>query len=114
MSEPNVIGIQRSNILSARMLDAEISRRAHAAVGVPRMLENAKATAQCDADARGLLGMGSAAPDLRNIALSIVIQSSDSEDAIRKVYQVWQERCPVYLALTKALPVACSLEIKPT
>jgi uncharacterized OsmC-like protein len=71
-----------------------------------------EATAQCDTDARGLLGMGGVAPDLRNIALSIVVQSSENEDAIRKVYEVWQERCPVYLAPTKALPVASSLEIR--
>src|SRR6476619_4973683 len=44
-------------------------------------VDTVEATAQCDADARGLLGMGGVAPDLRNVALSIVIQSSDSEDA---------------------------------
>ena len=27
-------------------------------------------------------------------------------------YQAWQERCPIYLALTKALPVATSLDVK--
>jgi hypothetical protein len=26
--------------------------------------------------------------------------------------KAWQERCPVYLALTKALPVTTSLDIK--
>jgi len=71
-----------------------------------------EAMAQCDTDARGLLGMDGVAPDLRNIALSIAIQSPENEDAIRKVYQAWQERCPVYLALTNALPVASALEIK--
>ena len=55
-----------------------------------------EATAQCETDARGLLGMNSVAPDVCNVALTIAIQSPENEDAIRKVYQVWQERCPVF------------------
>jgi uncharacterized OsmC-like protein len=49
---------------------------------------------------------------VRNVGLTIAIQSPEDEDAVRRVYQAWQERCPVYLALTKALPVATSLDIK--
>jgi len=47
---------------------------------------------------RGLLGMDSVAPDLRNVGLTIAIQSAEDEDAVRKVYQAWQERCPVYFS----------------
>ena len=75
-------------------------------------VEAIEATAQCETDARGLLGMDSVAPDVRNVGLSIAIQSPEDEDAVRRVYQAWQERCPVYLALTKALPVATTLDIK--
>jgi len=71
-----------------------------------------EATAECVTDARGLLGMNGVAPDLSNVGLTIAIQSPEDEDAVRRVYQAWQERCPVYLALTKALPVATSLDVK--
>jgi len=73
-----------------------------------------EATAQCETDARGLLGMDSIAPDVRNVGLTIIIRSpeDEDEDAVRRVHQAWQERCPVYLALTKALPVAATLDIK--
>jgi hypothetical protein len=71
-----------------------------------------KATAQCETDARGLLGMDGVAPDVGNVGLTIAIQSRKDEDAVRRVYQAWQERWPVYLALTKALPVATSLDVK--
>jgi uncharacterized OsmC-like protein len=71
-----------------------------------------EATAQCETDARGLLGMDSIAPDVRNVSLSIAIRSPEDEHAVRRVYQAWQERCPVYLALTKALSVATTLDIK--
>lgn len=71
-----------------------------------------EATAECETDARGLLGMSGVAPDLSNVGLTIALRSSEPEDAVRRVYQAWQERCPVYLALTKALPVATTLEIK--
>jgi uncharacterized OsmC-like protein len=70
-----------------------------------------EATAECETDARGLLGLDSVAPDLSDIRLAIGIRSSDAEDAVRRVYQTWQERCPVYLALTKALPVSTTLKI---
>ena len=75
-------------------------------------LDAVEATAECATDARGLLGMSGVAPDLSNIGLTIALRSSEPEDAVRRVYQAWQERCPVYLALTKALPVATRLEIK--
>jgi uncharacterized OsmC-like protein len=71
-----------------------------------------EATAQCETDARGLLGMDSVAPDVRNVSLTIAIRSPEDEHAVRRVYQAWQERCPVYLALTKALSVATTLDIK--
>ena len=75
-------------------------------------VDTIEATAQCETDARGLLGMDSVAPDVSNVSLSIAIQSPENEDAVRRVYQAWQERCPVYLALIKALAVATSLDVK--
>jgi uncharacterized OsmC-like protein len=59
-----------------------------------------EATAQCEADARGLLGMAGAQPDLQGIRLDIRVQSPDGEGEVQKIYEAWQERCPIYLALT--------------
>jgi uncharacterized OsmC-like protein len=73
-------------------------------------VEAVEATAQCEADARGLLGMASAEPDLKNIRLDVRVQSPDSEAAVRKLYEAWQERCPIYLALTKAMDVSLNME----
>jgi uncharacterized OsmC-like protein len=69
-----------------------------------------EATAQCEADARGLLSMTGAEPDLQNIQLDIRVQSPDSESEVQKVYEAWQERCPIYLALTKAMNVSLNTE----
>ena len=73
-------------------------------------VDTIEATAQCETDARGLLN--SVAPDVHKVGLTIAIHSRKDEDAVRRVYPAWQERCPVYLALTKALPVATSLDVK--
>ena len=73
-------------------------------------VEAVEATAQCEADARGLLGMAGAEPDLRNIRLDIRVQSPDSEGDVRRLYEAWRERCPIYLALTKAMDVSLSME----
>ena len=69
-----------------------------------------EATAQCKADARGLLGMVGAEPDLHNIRLDIRVQSPDSESDVQRLYEAWQERCPIYLALTKAMDVSLNME----
>jgi uncharacterized OsmC-like protein len=73
-------------------------------------VEAVEATAQCEADARGLLGMADAEPDLQSIQLDIRIQSPHSESEVQKVYEAWQERCPIYLALTKAMNVSLNTE----
>lgn len=64
-------------------------------------IESVEATVQCEADARGLLGMNQVAPDLRNLAVDVKVVSPDGEAAVAEIAQVWRERCPIYLALVK-------------
>jgi uncharacterized OsmC-like protein len=75
-------------------------------------VEAVEATAQCEADARGLLGMEGGEPDLRNIRLDVRVHSPDGEDDVQKLYEAWRERCPIYLALTKAMDVSLNLETR--
>jgi uncharacterized OsmC-like protein len=79
-------------------------------LGIP--VESVEATARCESDARGLLGMSGAAPDLQNIELAIQVTSSDGETGARRLYEAWQERCPIYLALVKATTVTTTLQVK--
>jgi uncharacterized OsmC-like protein len=69
-----------------------------------------EATARCEADARGLLGMAGAEPDLQNIHLDVRVESPDGEGEVRNVYEAWRERCPIYLALTKGMDVSLNME----
>jgi uncharacterized OsmC-like protein len=73
-------------------------------------VEAVEATAQCEADARGLLGMAGTEPDLQNIRLDVLVQSPDGEDDVQRLYEAWRERCPIYLALTKAMDVTLNME----
>ncbi|MGH8222393.1 MAG: OsmC family protein [Woeseiaceae bacterium] len=68
-----------------------------------------QAEAKCKSDLRGLLGMPGAVPDLEALELSVRIESPDGEEKIQALYGAWLERCPVYLALVKPLPVKTSL-----
>lgn len=77
-------------------------------------LESVEAVVQCEADFRGVLGMDGVIPDLQNVQVTIQIHSPDREENVRKLYQVWQERCPIYLALIKPLPVSTVLEVRGT
>lgn len=65
-----------------------------------------EATVTCDADARGLLGLDGAEPDLRNVTVEVSIESSDGERAVDELARIWQERCPIYLALRHPNDVA--------
>ena len=69
-----------------------------------------EATAQANADARGLLGVDDVAPDLQDFRLDVRIASPEGEEAVRRLDAVWRERCPVYLALTK--PMAVSVQFQ--
>ncbi|HEV2766707.1 MAG TPA: OsmC family protein [Acidimicrobiales bacterium] len=65
-----------------------------------------EATVRCEADARGLLGIEGAEPDLRNVSLDVTVQSPEGDTGVEKIAEVWQQRCPIYLALVKPTNVA--------
>jgi uncharacterized OsmC-like protein len=75
-------------------------------LGIP--VTSVEATVKCETDARGLLGMNGAEPDLRNVTLEVSVESPEGEAAIQQIAEVWQERCPIYLALIKPTDVALS------
>lgn len=60
-----------------------------------------EATVRCQADARGLLGIDGAAPDLTGFELEVAVTSPDGEAAVREIADAWQQRCPIYLSLIK-------------
>ena len=65
-------------------------------------VDDVTATARCRADARGLLGMEGAVPDLTEIELTIDVVSPASTEQQEALHRAWLERCPIYLALMKA------------
>ena len=69
-----------------------------------------EATVRCETDARGLLGIGGAAPDLGNISLDVSIKSPDGDAGVQKIAEVWQQRCPIYLALVKPTDVSVQFQ----
>ena len=74
-------------------------------------VDDVSAVARCTADARGLLGIAGATPDLGNVAIEITIISSEPKTRIDELYQAWLERCPIYLALLKPNSVAASFKL---
>lgn len=76
-------------------------------------LDHVEATARCDTDYRGLLGLDGAPAGLERVELSIEVTSPDPEAEVRKLLDVWKERSPVLLALTKGLAVDTTLSVRP-
>lgn len=75
-------------------------------------LDDVNAVARCVADARGLLGMDGAVPDLGDIAVDIRVVSSEPAERLQLLFDLWQERCPIYLALLKPMPVHATFTAK--
>jgi uncharacterized OsmC-like protein len=69
-----------------------------------------EASARCETDARGLLGIGGAEPDLRGMSLDVSIDSPEGQEAVASIAEVWQERCPIYLALMKPTDIAVTFQ----
>ena len=65
-------------------------------------VDDLNVVARCRADARGLLGMDGAIPDLEAIEIEISIATSASAERLAALEVVWRERCPIYLAVVKA------------
>jgi len=64
-------------------------------------IDDVSATARCTADARGLLGMDGAVPDLGGLAVDITVVSAEPEERLRELFALWTARCPIYLALLR-------------
>ncbi|SMO32633.1 OsmC family protein [Solitalea koreensis] len=72
-------------------------------------VDDVEAIVQCKTDARGLLGMENALPDLLDIELTIQIISDAPKEDIEHLFETWKQRCPVYLALLKPMNISTSL-----
>jgi uncharacterized OsmC-like protein len=57
-------------------------------------VDDLTAVARFRADARGLLGIGDATPDLQDIEIEISIATSASAERLTALEKVWRERCP--------------------
>lgn len=77
-------------------------------------LENVHATASCQSDVAGLLGIEGRNPALQSVELSLSVQSPDPPDRIDQMLTAWKQRCPIYLALLTATPVALDFQVDRT
>ncbi len=69
-------------------------------------LDGVSAVARCRTDARGLLAMPGALPDLESIEVQVTVESPEPDERLAELYRAWLERCPIYLAISGPNPVA--------
>jgi uncharacterized OsmC-like protein len=69
-------------------------------------IDDVTAVARARTDARGLLGMDGAEPDLADIELTVTIVSGATDEELARLETVWLQRCPIFLALAKPNDVA--------
>lgn len=69
------------------------------------------AVARCSSDARGLLGMDGASPELSDIAIDIEVTSPDPEAKTGPMLEAWRARCPIFLALLRSNDVSLTSRV---
>jgi uncharacterized OsmC-like protein len=73
-------------------------------------LDGVEATASCQSDVGGLVGIEGRDPALQQIRLSITVTSADPTDRVEAMFAAWRERCPIYLSLLNPNSIAVDLE----
>jgi uncharacterized OsmC-like protein len=69
-------------------------------------IDDITAVASAASDLRGLLAIDGAAPDLTDFALDIRVVSASPAERTAAMFDAWQQRCPIYLALLKPGTIA--------
>ena len=64
------------------------------------------AVARCRADLGGLLGIDGTRPDLTAIQIDITVDTPDPDTVTGPMFDAWERRCPIYLALRNPTAVA--------
>lgn len=64
------------------------------------------AVARCRADLAGLVGIEGAAPDLTDLEIEITVNTPDPDSKTGPMFDAWQLRCPIFLALRNPNAVA--------
>ncbi len=67
--------------------------------------------ASASADARGLLGIEGAAPQLGDLTLEILVTTSSPSERVDAMFAAWRERCPIYLALLEPNRIALTTSV---
>lgn len=57
------------------------------------------AVARCKADLAGLIGIEGALPNLTDLEIDITVDTPDPASITRPMFDAWERRCPIYLAL---------------
>jgi uncharacterized OsmC-like protein len=72
-------------------------------------IDSVDVDAQCEFDAKGVLGMEGATGEIRNVLLTITVYSDESRDKIEKILEIWKQRAPIFLCFEQPVPVSINL-----
>jgi uncharacterized OsmC-like protein len=75
-------------------------------------IDSVDADAQCEFDVKGVHGMEGASGDIRNVSLTLTVYSDDHPDKIKKIFDVWKQRAPVFLCFQKPVEITTNLIVK--
>lgn len=75
-------------------------------------IDAATATAGCSTDLAGLVGVPGTDPRLRDLTLTVTVDSPSPAEDIEAMQTAWQQRCPIYLAIREPADVRLTFETR--
>ncbi len=66
---------------------------------------------QCEFDVKGIYGMANATAEIKNVSFVMTIHSNDNPEKIKRMFELWKQRAPVFLCFEKPVPVSNRLVI---
>jgi len=64
-------------------------------------VDRIEATARCQTDSRGLVGIDGADPGFQRVSIDVQIDSPSGQAAVDQLSAIWSERCPIVLTVTR-------------
>lgn len=64
---------------------------------------------QCELDVNGIYGVADCSAEIKNVSFVMRIHSNDDPEKIKKMFELWKQRAPVFLCFERQVPVSAEL-----
>ena len=78
---------------------------------VEMQVDSVDVDVQGELDVKGIYGMANTSAEIKNVSFVMTVHSNDNPEKIKKMFELWKQRAPVFLCFEKPVPVSTELVI---